>query len=78
MKKEIIIAPPRTSYPYRVNISCYSNNADSILVIVDEMIKDYGGCFVIESCYGGVLISCQFNCLENAQWFYKTIMLDFT
>lgn len=79
MKKEIVITPPKISYPYRVNITYYSSSdVDSVLAIVDGMIKDYCGCFVIESCYDGILISCQFNCLENAQWFYKTILLDFT
>ena len=82
MFDSIVISPPRVVYPYKVTIFCYRKSGvevfEGVVDIVKEMIGNYGGSFVIESCYGGTMIECQFNCLENSQWFYKTILLDFT
>jgi hypothetical protein len=78
MFDSIVISPPRVVYPYKVTIFCYRKEGfDSVEDIVKETIGAYGGSFVVESCYGGTMIVCQFNRLENSQWFYKTIMLDF-
>lgn len=82
MFDSIVISPPRVVYPYKVTIFCYGKFGTEVFKSVEDTVKEmigvYGGSFVVESCYGGNMIVCQFNCLENSQWFYKTIMLDFT